>query len=329
MITAKDMQFHKPTTEDPQWAETNYLPFHVEKEGLQVAAYILARPNLGVVSAEVFAYKGFNKSASQAFYYDKHVHLPIQKDLSNYQLPNGYSLKAVNAPMEYQVDYVGYDDTEFHIHYKGLTEPYDIQDPKQDPITAKQQEESSDSWGRSAYKGHFDQSMHVTGEAKFYGKSYKVDCITTMDHSWGIRAEMEIPNMMWFHAHFGKDLAIHCIAYFDPLNTKKVGPLLHGYVVENGKLYGLAEGTGSAERDDRLLPLAIEMTVKDVRGKTFRIQGKSASTWHWSAWPGIIVHSALLQWECDGKTGWGETQDCLSVRYVCKVNRELAGKAAA
>ncbi len=332
MITAEDMKFHKPTSNDPEWAETNYFPFHIEEEGIQVAAYVLARPNLGVVLADVFAYQGSNPSPTTSLYFDKKVHLPIQEKLEDYKLglSSGFSVKAVNAPMDYEVDYVGYDDTEYHLYYKGLSEPYDIHDPKQDPITAAQQaKESDNSWGKGAYAGHFDQSAHVTGDAKILGKSYKVDCVTTMDHSWGPRAEMSIPNMSWFHAHFGPDLAIHCIAYVDPINTDKVGPVLHGYVVENGKLYGIAEGNGRTTRD-HLLPTGIEMSVTDSRGKTFNLAGKSVSTYAWFAWPGINVQSALLKWECDGVsgTGMGETQDCFSMKYVCQANKAFANKAA-
>jgi len=328
-ITAEDMKFHKPTSDDTEWAETNYFPFHIEEAGIQMAAYVLMRPNLGVLLTDVIAYKGFNSNSTSALYYDKHVHMPIQGKLEDYTLANGLSVKSVNAPMDYEVNYIGHDDTEFHLHYKGLSEPYDIHDPEQDPITAKKMKQKSDhSWEHNAYSGHFDQTMHVTGEAKILGKSYKVDCVTTMDHSWGPRTEINLPNMAWFHAHFGKDLAIHCICDFDPANTDKLGPLFHGYVIEDGKLYGLTEGSGVTKKRDGLLPLGIDMTVKDTRGKTFHFVGKSVSTYPWLAWPGMNVQCAFLKWDYEGRTGWGETQDCLNMRYISQANKKTIESAA-
>ena len=327
MITAEDMKFHPSPNKDPFWAETNYFPFHIEEEGIQMAAYILARHSLGVALVDITAYQGFNSGPDNLLYYDKHAHLPIQAKLEDYKLANGFSVKAINAPMEYEVDYVGHDDTEFHLHYKGLAEPYDIHDAERDPITAKQKAESENSWGHSAYTGHFDQTMHVTGDAKLLGKPYKIDCVTTMDHSWGPRAEMSLPNMSWFHGHWGKDLVIHCICDFDPANTDKLGPLLHGYVIEDGTLYGLAEGSGAAKRDG-FLPLEIDMTVTDTRGKTFHFVGKSVSTYPWLAWPGNNNYSALLKWDYEGRTGWGEAQDCLNMRYVVQANKKMAEQAA-
>ena len=84
MITAEDMKFHKPTSDDPEWAETNYFPFHIEEAGIQMAAYVLTRPNLGVVLADVFAYQGSNPSPTTSLYYDKHVHLPIHRSRQFY-----------------------------------------------------------------------------------------------------------------------------------------------------------------------------------------------------------------------------------------------------
>ncbi|MGB1547024.1 MAG: DUF7064 domain-containing protein [Alphaproteobacteria bacterium] len=327
-ITAKDMQFHRSPSGDPLWAETNYFPFHIESEGIQAAAYILTRPSLGVALIDVTAYQGFNHGPETLLYYDKHAHLPLPERLEEYTLANGFSVKAINAPMEYEVDYVGYDDTEFHLHYKGLAAPYDMNDPEQDPITAKLRKESENSWGKSAYTGHFDQTLHVTGEAKLLGKPYKIDCVTTMDHSWGPRPEMGLPNMSWFHGHWGKDLAIHCISYFDPANTKKIGPLLHGYVIQDGVLYGLTEGSGVAERDG-FLPMQIDMQVKDTRGKAFHFTGRALATYPWMAWPGNNNFSAFLKWDYEGRTGWGEAQDCLNMRYVTQANRGRHAPAAA
>ena len=72
MITAEDMKFHPSPNKDPFWAETNYFPFHIEEEGIQMAAYILARHSLGVALVDITAYQGFNSGPDNLLYYDKH-----------------------------------------------------------------------------------------------------------------------------------------------------------------------------------------------------------------------------------------------------------------
>ncbi|MGB1547025.1 MAG: DUF7064 domain-containing protein [Alphaproteobacteria bacterium] len=329
MITAKDMQFHASPDNDPRWAETNYFPFTIPEANIQGAFYVLARQNVGACISDAFVFQGHNKGTADVLYYDNYSHLPCPERLDEYTLDSGLSVRAVNAPMEYQVDYVGYGDTELHLHYKGLAIPYDTADPEMDPLTAKEADKHEHSWRKTAYKGHFDQTMHVTGEARILGTSYKVDGITTMDHSWGPRLEMDTPPMVWIHGHWGKDLAIHCILNFDPANTDKIGPLLHGYVVENGEMHPLVEGTGTAKRDN-FMAMEVNLEVKDTRGKTFSMHGVSTASYIWRAWPGIAVYTSLLKWdEKNGQAGWGETQDCLSMKYVCQANKRRKGQKAA
>ncbi len=327
-ITAKDMQFHTPPDDDPLWAETNYFPFTIPEEGIQGAFYVLTRKNVGVCHSDIFIFQGHTKASMDALYYDKHAHLPCPDRLEDYTLLSGLSVKSVNSPMEYEVHYEGYGDTEFHLHYKALAPAYDTGDPELDPLTKKQAEHEN-SWMKTSYKGHFDQSLHATGECRILGTPYKIDCITTMDHSWGLRPEMDSRPMVWIHGHWGEDLAIHAILSFDPVNTDAIGPLLHGYIVENGELRGLVEGKGVSKRDG-FMAMEVDLEVTDERGKTYAMHGKSVSSYPWFAWPGLAVHTSLLKWdEKNGQTGWGETQDCLSMKYVCQANKQLKGKKAA
>ncbi len=78
--------------------------------------------------------------------------------------------------------------------------PFDIHDPALDPMCASGTAAGKFAWG-TAYNGHFDQSGHVTGEVRVRGKRYAIDCVSTMDHSWGPRPERGKPNMSWLHAH--------------------------------------------------------------------------------------------------------------------------------
>src|SRR5581483_821399 len=116
--------------------------------------------------------------------------------------------------------HVTYDDgegTTIDITHAGLMEPYDINDPEQDPITAATLAKAQDEgfqWG-TAYKGHFDTTGKVTGTVCVRGKQYPIDCVATMDHSWGPRPERGIPEMSWMHAHFSENYAIHALYSFD------------------------------------------------------------------------------------------------------------------
>src|SRR5260370_18284511 len=83
-------------------------------------------------------------------------------------------------------------------------------------------------WG-TAYNGHFDQTGHFQGRVAVRGRKVPIDCISTMDHSWGPRPERGAPNMSWLHAHFSRDLAFHVIFSFDPQTNGRDLSLRHGY----------------------------------------------------------------------------------------------------
>jgi hypothetical protein len=133
-----------------------------------------------------------------------------------------------------------------------------------------------------------------------------ISCVSTMDHSWGPRPE--VSNMSWFHAHFGENLALHCIFPCVPSEFASYGPLAHGYVLENGKMYRLATGRGTARRESgQQMTMTIEVT--DVRGRTFELNGHAIATYPWIPWPAVVAFHSLNEWSLGGRRGYGECMD--------------------
>jgi hypothetical protein len=118
--------------------------------------------------------------------------------------------------------------------------------------------------------------------------------------------------MSWFHAHFGEDLAVHCIFPCEPSDFASYGSLAHGYVLENGKVYGLATGRGTARRESgQQMTMAIEVT--DVRGRTFELNGHAIATYPWVPWPAVVAFHSLNEWWLGGRRGYGECMDVFDV----------------
>ena len=144
--------------------------------------------------------------------------------------------------------------------------PFDIHDAAMDPMKAKALKEAEQggkfAWG-TAYNGHFDQSGHFKGRVAVRGKQYPIDCISTMDHSWGPRPERGAPNMSWLHAHFSRDLAFHVIFSFDPKTNGRELSLAHGYVVEKGEIFGLKEARGTTKRVRERYADTVELVLVD------------------------------------------------------------------
>jgi hypothetical protein len=238
--------------------------------------------------------------------------LPAPASLVDYELGNGLRVVCSKPNQVWDVDYsdpaagVG-----IHFRYTAIMPAYDINDPDQDPMAADR--DMAKTWGH-AYAGHFDQSGHYEGEVSVRGRTLPIDCVATMDHSWGVRAERQTSRLSWLHAHFGEDLVVHGLFDFDTSN----GPdgesplrLTHGYLVEHGELHGLSGGHGVTRRRG-LYPQRIDLEVS-AGDRTVAVSGEALTSFPWQSQPGVVGHNALLRWTAEGRTGFGECMDFIGL----------------
>ena len=322
MIIARDIDFHHAAGVNHEWAETNFFSFYVPEERLLGSIYTVARAGLGVCASEFIVYRGLAGDRMNVVHYDVQEHLPLPPSYSDYHLPNGMHVRAVNAPRDYRIDYTGHNGNELHIDYVGLMDPFDIHDSHQNTraqATAAAQVEGS-GFGEG-YKGHFDQTAHVKGELKLGKRTYKIDCVDTMDHSWGPRAEYGMHTLGWMHASFGKGLTVHLILHFKPFAARdQQYELAHGYVLREGKVTPLAK---AAVRADRLgmQGVAMELEVTDADGRALKLRGGAIAGGAWLCYLGLHIQNTLHQWTTDdGRTGYGLVQDVWTMEDIAQRN---------
>jgi hypothetical protein len=304
MINEQDMYFHTPTSDDHYWAETNYFGFYIPEESIHVNVYVLTRQNAGVVLSSITVTDGISNTPHQVRYSNNQVHLPFpDSNFNDYKLANGLAIKCTKPVMDYDIKFDDQRGLVIDVQYKALMEPYDIHDPEQDPLAA-----SADQVSATAYAGHWDQTGRVTGLFTIDGKTYDIDCVSSMDHSWGERKEDQFKNFCWLNANFDNDTSIHCLWAINPDDLNDYSAIVHGYVREGDQVYGLTKGSGKLTRDGNLHQ-TMELQVEDKRGKTHNFSGAALTSNPWQPWPFIYATQSLLRWEMDGITGWGEVQD--------------------
>lgn len=327
MIRPEDIEFHPPPEPDHRYAETNFFCFTIPEQRLMVSAYTVSRPSVGAMAADVIVFGDLVSDRAECLYIDSQQHLPLPARLSDYRTPSGLVVKAKD-PRSYHVEYSGYDGLRFSVDFEGLMEPFDIHDPEHSPKAkahASTAEKHAGSGLGSGYGGHFDLTCRVRGELQLGGKLYAVDCVETMDHSWGTRPELGLPAMGWMHAHFGPDLAIHWIAARDPAQPgDRQWTLAHGYVLQNGKVYGLTDMTMRSVHAGRVLS-AMQIEVTDVRGQRFRLEGSSVIGAPWTCFVCTEAYCAMVRWTLpDGRIGHGMCQQNESMQSL---NRRIGKRA--
>ena len=86
--------------------------------------------------------------------------------------------------------------------------------------------------------------------------------------------------------------------------------LAHGYVLENGVVYGLKAGYGTTKRDAERMPDQIFAELTDTRGKVHRLDGQAVNGYPWLFWMNMVGFTSYVKFTDDqGRVGWGEAMD--------------------
>lgn len=306
MIRPEDVAFHTPDDMQHDWAETNFFSFYVPQANLTGWVYIVARPYVGAMVCDIEVMDRIGRVTLETRYFDFQQHLPMPEKLENFTLPNGLSLRTENEPRNYVIDYQGTDDTFFKLNFAGVMEPFDIHDPNMDPLAST---DPSQSGFGSAYANHFDMTCHVTGKIRVRGEDHDVDCVTTMDHSWGPRNERGMNPMGWINGNFGPDCAFSTIWKLDQF---KQGwdqfELAHGYMLVDGEVRGLTKGRMRAVRQG-VFPAGYETVLTDAEGREYVIIGQTVNQTPWACYSNIMAINSTVRWHYAGREGAGLAQE--------------------
>jgi hypothetical protein len=330
MITGKDLDYHNKSTTDPTYAETYFLIFSVPEESISGNAYLLVRPNVGVVLSSIYVHKGICLNAWEADYADAPMHLKAPEKLSDFTLANGFSLSGSNNARDYHFRYEGRDKLcSFDLDVKGIMQPFDALDPNQNPMLDKfaNTEEAlgaGDGWAQ----GHYDTIGHITGELSLYGKKYKVDCVDGIDRSWGPRLEWNASPVSWMHMTFGPDLAFHLVMTLDVSKSGvRYTTFRFGYAVVNGEVTGVV-GAEVAGSNAGMLGMSRIVRIRDAKGREWEMFGAAvaAAPWH-SAYGSFTSFQTLYRWTMGDRTGFSSVTDVVGLTTLGKRLSRLGSEA--
>lgn len=297
MIEQHDLQFHTPADVDHQWAETYWFGLYVPRANLYGWVYMVFRAGTGAMTCDVEFIDRASANMFDARYVDIQNHLPIPDRLDAFTLPNGLSF-AAKSPREYRLDYVGVADTELHLDVSGIHEPYDIHDPDIDPMArASASEAVAHSGFGSAYANHFDLTARVRGHVLVRGSRFDVDCLSTVDHSWGPRPERGMRMMGYGNAHFGGDYVVQTIWEFDagrPDGSQHV--FKHGYAITDGRLVGGVAGRLHVVHRG-LFPATVSLSMTDDEGTVHDLTGRPLAHHHWVPYGCTPTGHSMLAWQ--------------------------------
>ncbi len=301
---------------DDTSTETQYFGFYVPEANIYGFSYFWMHPNMDSIMGGVLAAQGFKKHHLQSEMFDFLLNIRgstvIKDDLRSYTLPNSYQVDVLEPGKKMRMRY---EDA-------ARGNRLDLMVTATMPVAM-----------RSNNK-HFEQAMKYEGELLLRGKPYKVNCHNVRDRSWGEpRAEvtMSLPPLTWTTGAFGDDFAFNCSAFdhpdLNPLSQKEF-PMTperafnDGWVWRDGKMSKIKSVKKLTTRDPETgRPMTHMMEMVDIHGREYLIKGTITAGLPFSFWPNCMTHLGLTKWECEGLTGWGDTQEVHWTDYMRKFTK--------
>ena len=294
--------------------ETSYFGFNIPQHNINCEIYHWVHPHLGVATGGVFIYQGFKPSQITCDYADYRTYMPMPVSIVNCTWPSGVRIDMIEPMARFRLEYTDKErDTSFDFELTAIM-----------PLAVRPD-------GK-----HFTQAMKTKGKLILRDREYAIDGFFTRDRSWGDKRTekpMNVPQLSWAVGVFDKTFAFHIAAFEHPdrhpdWETRypfiKVGENhLWGYLWNEGKLSGIARVDNYVERaNDGLSPRKMDMRVTDTDGRSYNIKGTVTAQFPFQTWPNMTGFMSLTRWECDGKIGYGDHQDCNFNDHAARVHNE-------
>ena len=283
--------------------ETQYLGFNIPEAAISGIGYLWHHPNLKTVLAGACAYQGVKSQLIAAELCDVRSYMSdevLANNLTSVKFDNGYHTEVLEPGKKFRIRY---DDPARKNHYDVTLTA--IMPPAMWPT------------GR-----HLEQALKTKGELTLRGEKFPVNGYFVRDRSWGEgRSEqiMPIPVTSWMTGVFNDNFAFNCNALDHPdlnpiwkpyFNVAPEKTLIGGWIWRDGELTAITSAKKLVHYDlDTLIPKSIEMTVIDAKNRTFEMQGTIISAAPFNIWMNVNAPICLTRWECEGLTGYGDTQD--------------------
>lgn len=290
--------------------ETQYFGFSVPEACIHGLGYFWHHPKLGVISGGVTAFQGIKHKHLAAELYDQRMFMsdkPVSDGLLHYRTDVGYEVE-VEAPFEtMRLRYRDETrDNALDISYTALAPPAML-----------------------ANRKHFEQPMRTSGSITLRGKTYAVNGYNVRDRSWGeARTEepMKVPPVVWLTGVFDDDFSFNALLMDDPTRSPEWAGLYDipaeqalrgGWIRHNGEYTRIVRASQVTRRDPtHLHPLSHELELIDERGERYELQGTVVASCPAGYWPNANIYVGLVRWECRGRLGWGDSQECQWTDFV-------------
>ena len=299
ILTARDDNFHAPTSpDDIWWTETCYFGFDLGGDRpLSLAIYPLFRPNMGICSLSVHLWSNSGVQPWELPYSRFRWHIPMpQQDLTDVSF-DGLTYKVLEPLQRYRVAFDDPGRLTMELEYDGI-----------DPAFAGWTQ--VDAASQTSGKGHFDQDCRVKGDLILNGERIKIDTFGHRDRSWYSRPD-NAPRRS-ASLSFG----ISEREQFALIRPRAVGTQVEqpnegngGYLVREGVRAPIVRAERRVLERIDTRPTLFEISMTDELGRTLEATGRSNGGFAFNTSPPIFAWMSQVEWTTANGTYLGEDQE--------------------
>ena len=296
-----DDALHTPP--DDIWAfESYWFSFFIPERKLMVYVYPWFRPTLGVAGGGVLAWDDSANTPWNIVHCDYEFQTAAKAPETWFQgatltLPQRITIKVLEPLKQYAISY-RHRDLSFDVTFTAIHEANIA---------------TNSIGGSQLFAGHIDQCGKVVGEITIAGETLPVDCLSMRDRSWGTRRADNLDmNIGYFHATASEKDAFLVVANHaaaGPNSNDENAPIVTGYLMQDGVIHPLKNGTATLIRSADGAPTGCELQATDAAGRTLTASGEAMNWFAFQPFSGMFNWSSLANWRFNGQTCVGEFQN--------------------
>jgi hypothetical protein len=316
-----DDDFHDEEMSARWWeTETCWFSWNIPQRNTGGWTYCQARPNANLCNGGVWIWDDHAAFPWELAYRAEYSGLQLpprsERDMRDFEWPNGVHVRALEPLTRYSITYVDPGELELELVFHALMAP----------------NAHPDGVAPFAKGTHFDQAGRVTGTMVLRGEQVHIDCYSVRDRSWGPRPlgrpKRVSPPGEQRSSSSGPGGVGYSFGVAGPgeawlvyaLPGPDTEPVVCGFLLRGGEYAHILGGERRVTYHPHTgWPLSIRIEAKDDRNRRLTAEGDAVSR-HWRGHGG----DSLVHWRWDaGTQGWGEDQSYVN-RRQWEANRRRA-----
>jgi len=301
-----------PIGDDPTWTESSWFSWAIPERGICGLVWNHFRPNMNCVCGGPAMWDASGELVWDFRYFDFQTLRPLPagrwgEDYDKYDFVTPWSMeyRMLEPLQRYRMLY---DRAGFRLDltFTAIAPPNVMGNPPTQQL-------------ERAFKLHFEQPGRIAGHVELDGESMAVDCFSIRDGGHGPRSlEAAKPGgYAWCTADEGNGW--HILA---PDASGPVARAVGGYILLDGVMSPVTQGTRRVLERDGPKPVAVEIRLTDELGREVHATGRAQAAARFMLFPDRGQWWTLYAWDYDGFTGaTGEDQEYYGIHEFRRWHR--------